>query len=583
VARLGAPELVLFLANRFVLADRAATAESLYERVSDDFRKSGASVAAFRRYLSLLEARGVASDATLQLQGAELAEASGSWRSALNFARAARASASTRAESDQARRVEGIALYNLGEYDEAFSLLKDLRADDPGPAIERDALLTMARAERRRGRDDESEKLYERFVDEFPSDSFVEEVLWDQAWEHRRAGDIKYALELFHQIANRSPRGKRADEALFHEALMHAWRGDSEEAASDLERLTARSPSAALGAQTLFFRMRLARDAGRDALTVRLRDSLDTHYRDTFYAVYQELEESGPERPWHSASGDARSLGPFIAAMYDADREETAAREWSGISGETEEGLTERGARSLRRAERLIAAGLDDLAEAEIANVDRPGALTPWQSFLLARACRRLALHHAALSAGSRFAESRPGRRPPEVARFLFPAAYADFAASAAADFDLDPRFLLAIAREESWFDADVVSAAGAVGLSQLMPSTAERVATRLGDPRLLANGLTNPAANLRVGAAYFSGLTREFNGSPMLAAAGYNAGENAVEKWRPYYAPDDVPRFIESISYTETRGYVKKILRSFWMYRSLYPMESESRERATQ
>ena len=66
-----------------------------------------------------------------------------------------------------------------------------------------------------------------------------------------------------------------------------------------------------------------------------------------------------------------------------------------------------------------------------------------------------------------------------------------------------------------------------------------------------------------------------------MLAAAGYNAGVGAVEKWRRYYAPDDVPGFIESISYTETRGYVKKILRSYWMYRSLYPMESESRERA--
>jgi len=581
VARLGAGELVLFIAERLAASGRPEAAETLLARAAADFRKSKVSVTAYRSLERMRVARGVVPDAEFLLQGAELAEASAAWKSAIAYARRAAGAATTRADRDRARRIEGIGLYSTGEFDAAARVLATLRSESPAPPVSRDALLYLARAERKRGRDAEAMGFYQRFLDEFPADPFVEEILWDAAWEHRRGGRLSIAAERFREIAERSPAGKRSDEALFQEAFMHWKIGNAAQAARALERLTSRRPPASLAAQTLFFRMRFAQAAGDAAASRALRDSLTASFRDTFYATYVALEDAGPARAWHEAQGGVDDLAQRVAREYDAAAEESAARRWAGATDADPRRWPD--ARRVRRAERLLGAGLADLAEAELRLAEQSSDGGAWRDFHLALLYRRHGFPHRALSAGSRFAESRPGVRPPTIQRFLFPPAYFDLAVRFSAPARLDPRFLLAIAREESWFEADVVSSAGAVGLAQLLPTTAERVSRQLGDRVLVEGGLTNPATNLRLGASYFAGLVREFEGSSLLAAAGYNAGEAAVEKWRPFYSPADVANFIESISYTETRGYVKKILRSYWIYRSIYPTEGEAGARAPQ
>ncbi|MFN0150417.1 MAG: transglycosylase SLT domain-containing protein [bacterium] len=581
VARLGAADLVLFIAERLAASGRPAAAETLLSRAAEDFRKSASSVSAYRALEQARAARGVVPDAAFLLRGAELAEAAGAWKSAIAFARRAASVASTADARNRARRIEGIGLYSTGEFDAAARALAALRADAPSPAISRDALLFLARSERKRGREDDARAHYVRFLAEFPSDSFVEEILWDGAWEHRRAGRLSIALARFREIADRSPAGKRNDEALFQAALMRWKLGDIADAARDLERLTSRRPNAALGAQTLFFRMRLAQAAGDTTRALVLRDSLINNFRDTFYSTYVALEDAGPARAWHEAHGGVEDLAHRVAREYDAAAENEAARRWAGVSATEPARLPD--ARRIRRAERLLAAGLADFAEAELRLAEQSSDGGAWRDFHLALLYRSHGFPHRALAAGSRFAESRPGTRPLLVQRFLFPPAYFDVAVRAAVPVGLDPRFLLAIAREESWFEADVVSSAGAVGLAQLLPTTAERVSRQLGDLRLVEGGLTNPATNLRLGASYFAGLVREFDGSSLLAAAGYNAGEAAVAKWQPFYSPVDVSNFIESISYTETRGYVKKVLRTYWLYRGIYPTEGEAGTRAPQ
>ncbi len=581
VARLGAAELVFFIAERLAASGRPAAAETLYAQAAEDFRKSTASVTAYRALERTRAERGVVPDAAFLLHGADLAEAAGAWKRAIAFARRAASAAGSSDARHLAQRIEGIGLYNTGEFDAAARLLAALRAESPAAAVSRDALLYLARSERKRGREDDAMAHYARFVVEFPSDPFVEEILWDGAWEDRRAGRLSLALERFREIAERSPAGKRNDEALFQGALMQWKLGNAPEAARDLERLTSRRPSASLGAQTLFFRMRLAQAAGDATAAAALRDSLAANFRDTFYSTYVALEDAGPARAWHEAHGGVDDLAHRIAREYDASAEEEAARRWAGVSATEPPRLPD--ARRIRRAERLLAAGLADFAEAELRLAEQSLDGGAWRDFHLALLYRSHGFPNRALAAGSRFAESRTGARPLLVQRFLFPPAYFDLAVRAATPVGLDPRFLLAIAREESWFDACVVSAAGAVGLAQLLPTTAERVSRQLGDPRLFEGGLTNPETNLRLGAAYFAGLVREFEGSSLLAAAGYNAGEIAVAKWRPFYSPVDVSNFIESISYTETRGYVKKIMRSYWMYRGIYPTEGEAGARAPQ
>lgn len=104
----------------------------------------------------------------------------------------------------------------------------------------------------------------------------------------------------------------------------------------------------------------------------------------------------------------------------------------------------------------------------------------------------------------------------------------------------VSPALVLAVIAVESAGREKAVSPAGAVGLMQLIPATAERFAVA---------DSTDPSQNIRGGVAYLDWLLREFGGDPLLALAGYNAGENAVK------AHGGVP------PYAETRGYVPKVL----------------------
>jgi soluble lytic murein transglycosylase len=151
-----------------------------------------------------------------------------------------------------------------------------------------------------------------------------------------------------------------------------------------------------------------------------------------------------------------------------------------------------------------------------------------------------------------------------------YPRAFGELVQTHAPAAGVPPELLLALMREESALDPEAVSAAGAVGLTQLMLPTARAVARRLKAPAPDRAGLTEPATSIRIGSAYLGELLKRFDGSPALALAAYNAGENAVDRWRAAGPKLPLDEFVEEIPYDETRGYVKRVLRSYASYRLL-------------
>lgn len=131
----------------------------------------------------------------------------------------------------------------------------------------------------------------------------------------------------------------------------------------------------------------------------------------------------------------------------------------------------------------------------------------------------------------------------------------------------------LAIARRESEFDPAALSAAGARGLMQVMPATAKLMAPRAG-LEYLPEKLVDAGYNARLGATYLAQLRSEFGSSPLLVAAGYNAGPGRPRKWIVQFgdprAPDvDPVDWIEAIPFTETRTYVMRVAESLVIYRA--------------
>jgi peptidoglycan lytic transglycosylase len=137
----------------------------------------------------------------------------------------------------------------------------------------------------------------------------------------------------------------------------------------------------------------------------------------------------------------------------------------------------------------------------------------------------------------------------------------------------IETPLLLAMTRQESAFDRGAVSSAGAIGMMQLMPATAHKIARSL-HMRFSLRKLTHDVGyNITLGRAYLDSLIDQFSGSYVLAVASYNAGPSRVRQWMrdngdPRKADVDMVDWIERIPLTETRNYVQRVLENLQIYR---------------
>ncbi|MGH7121595.1 MAG: lytic transglycosylase domain-containing protein, partial [Acetobacteraceae bacterium] len=141
-------------------------------------------------------------------------------------------------------------------------------------------------------------------------------------------------------------------------------------------------------------------------------------------------------------------------------------------------------------------------------------------------------------------------------------------------DDGVDPAVVLGVIRQESSFDAGAASPSGALGLMQLMPATAKRVAQGLGERVTLAALTRDPSRNIALGTTYLSGLIQHFDRCLPLALAAYNAGPVNVDNWLaengdPRSGAIDMRDWIELIPYGETRDYVERVIESIAIYQA--------------
>lgn len=152
--------------------------------------------------------------------------------------------------------------------------------------------------------------------------------------------------------------------------------------------------------------------------------------------------------------------------------------------------------------------------------------------------------------------------------RMYYPLKHAEVIAEASAAYDVDPYLVAALINAESGFDADEVSHAGAVGLMQLMPVTAEAVAAGAGlAVDADAEALVDPALNVDLGTRHLATLIERYQDTAVALAA-YNAGEGSVDRW---IAESGESGVLEA-AYPETRRYVERVLREQNRYATLYP-----------
>lgn len=152
-----------------------------------------------------------------------------------------------------------------------------------------------------------------------------------------------------------------------------------------------------------------------------------------------------------------------------------------------------------------------------------------------------------------------------------YPVVFRDEVLAAAKPRKIDPRFVLAIMKQESSFRPGVKSPSAARGLLQLVIDTAMKYNKKAGYPGLQPDDLYTPKTNITIGCEYIADLLKQFDGLHEAVAASYNGGEDNAARWLHRSKPKDPGIFSAEVGFAETKNYVFKVMNNYRVYRELY------------
>lgn len=155
--------------------------------------------------------------------------------------------------------------------------------------------------------------------------------------------------------------------------------------------------------------------------------------------------------------------------------------------------------------------------------------------------------------------------------RLVYPLIYFDDIRKYSAQTGNNLPLMIALTREESYFDPLAQSSAGASGLMQLMPSTASEINRRFSLGLNISDALFYPSYNIMLGNYYYEFLRKNLEGYDISSVAAYNGGIGSIKDWKARIHYNDTDEFVEQIPYPETKNYVKKVFAGYWNYVRIY------------
>lgn len=401
----------------------------------------------------------------------------------------------------------------LGSREEAISVWKMVLEE--APAQEESALYNLAI---RSSDDDLQAQLFEDFLAKYPDSDFAPEACWWLAWHRIKAGNLSKALADLKTGAPRYESSRAGPRLSF-------WLAKLEEKLNHKQE---------------------ARKAYEDTLK-----KFPWHY----YGFRAEsriaaLDGKG-DRLWHTNESGAQSLYARLKA----------AGGWSYPMPPKLVPYTQ-----------IASQGGQSLAcLAELEQWDECLELVPEKTLpqLKSLCLAKLNLPMESINEAAR------GLKNPFVEalrwQLAYPLSHFDIVGSESQAKHIDPLLAQGLIREESRYNIYALSSSRAIGLMQLLPSTAMGVAKRLGVKISSHDDIHKPENNIKFGVDYLAYVLKRHDGNAMFAVASYNGGPNAVASWKRKYPLADPDYFVEYIPYTETRDYVRKVFGSYWNYQRIY------------
>ncbi|MFZ5876811.1 MAG: transglycosylase SLT domain-containing protein [Nitrospirota bacterium] len=451
----------------------------------------------------------------------------------------------------------GIMRYRLRRWEDAGRAFRRLATSDAGPELREEARLWEGRAAFRRDDDRALRQAEVALATSAPESPRRLELISLRAAAHRFDREADAAIAAYRELARTAVELRRPDKAVeahWNIGWLEYRRGRVSEAREAFAlALDLAAPSDPQVPQLLYWASRVERPRDAGVTPSEHEQTLTSKFPFTYYGL---LAQQG--KP---AEGVLDT--PSIENAPDAAVSTLA--------------LTD-------RAVELVRLGWRNEARDELLLATRRAPPASDRATEVADALALLGAEDEALRIVRRhFApalERGDAALSPTIWRRAYPSHLLAAIRSRAED-RVDPFLIAGLIREESVYDPRALSPVGAIGLMQLMPETGRRVAREVGLSGFAVEQLYTPDVNLTLGVRYLADLLDRFSGNEAYAVAAYNAGPEAVTRWLEAGPPRSIEEFIEEIPFAETRGYVKRVLRSSWLYRGLYGPDAAPAVRA--
>jgi len=504
-------------------------------------------------------------------------------------------------------------LYQEGKYDDAVKLFQKVFDSYPQSSSARDALGFIGSSYNRMKRTDDAIAAYKLFIDRFPDAPNPERTYLNLIDALHEAGRYPEALNWVQQTRARFKNDIGGALALFAQLRIHmaqqAWATvvrDADELLKISDLGGTKVPGGTTSAEVTFLRAYALEQLGQfeEAVTgyLGIPDGRNEYYGRRATQRLLLLADNNKSRSFirnrlnmlrSSASSLTRSssilgqledLQSALRLTTDPQIRADILRSVRSIYNIVNTYFLPKftkislGTNSDSIAGNLLLLGLYDEALPELLAKRTPNnsASLSDEDYTIALLSLRAGIPNRAVRFGEQLWKSMPPDyvievAPRDVLELLYPVPFREPLLKHTTSRNVDPRFVLSIARQESRFQADAKSAAAARGMMQFIASTANEVATQLKVNNFDQDDLYNADTAILFGSQYLANLFQQFPNQPQAVAGSYNGGADNLARWIGRARSDEPDRYVPEIGFTQTKDYVYKVMTNYWTYQRLY------------
>jgi len=456
----------------------------------------------------------------------------------------------------------GMCLFRLKKYSQAAENFHLLVHHSRKDEMAEKSLFWMMRALFRLGRSEEALNSFALLQSAYPRGPFLDQALYLKARILEEKGGMAQAISLYREIVEKFPQSSLRFQAMWQIGWLLLTGKDALGAIQVWDRLQGLDPNSPWTEKVLYWKGRALEEMGRIGEAKENYQQLCKNYPASYYSLLATNRK-------RSSTAEKRTAVPLqdqpISVFFQLKAQPAGSGNWH-----------------LEKGKLLARLGLLSVAVDELEAAEENGKSSEEMRLEISRLYREVGEYHRSALLIRKNIRLRPlAGRLLENEKILYLLAYplgnSSWINRHAKSNNLDPALLSAVILEESRFNPQAVSPAGARGLMQVLPSTATQIVQRM-RVRPYSNGLLfDPEINIRLGSWYLSSLLEEFGGKETLALAAYNAGPHMVRQWMAKTPAAREDEFVENIPYPETRNYVIRVITSAQVYRMLYGVNKKS------